>query len=66
MDEGWKCPNCGKAHGPMVQTCPEPATPDFRSIVFTEPAHHTGDTGNPPLKLNLTWVSPQNTWQSHK
>ena len=25
MNEGWKCPNCGKAHAPHVQTCPEPA-----------------------------------------
>jgi hypothetical protein len=24
MTEGWKCPNCGKAHGPHVDTCPEP------------------------------------------
>jgi hypothetical protein len=24
MAEGWKCPNCGKAHGPHVDTCPEP------------------------------------------
>lgn len=24
MSEGWKCPNCGKAHGPHVDTCPEP------------------------------------------
>jgi uncharacterized OB-fold protein len=22
--EGWKCPNCGKAHGPQMQTCPAP------------------------------------------
>jgi hypothetical protein len=27
MSFGWKCPNCGKAHGPHVQTCPEPAAP---------------------------------------
>lgn len=26
MKEGWKCPNCGKAHAPHVQTCPENAT----------------------------------------
>lgn len=25
MSEGWKCPNCGKAHAPQVLTCPEPA-----------------------------------------
>lgn len=25
MDQGWKCPNCGKAHAPHVLTCPEPA-----------------------------------------
>lgn len=24
MNQGWKCPNCGKAHGPHVDTCPEP------------------------------------------
>jgi hypothetical protein len=23
MTEGWKCPNCGKAHAPSVLTCPE-------------------------------------------
>ena len=23
MSEGWKCPNCGKAHVPTVLTCPE-------------------------------------------
>ena len=23
MRDGWKCPNCGKAHGPHVATCPE-------------------------------------------
>lgn len=22
MREGWKCPHCGKAHGPHVDTCP--------------------------------------------
>lgn len=22
---GWSCPNCGKAHGPDVQTCPDAA-----------------------------------------
>lgn len=22
---GWACSNCGKAHAPHVQTCPEPA-----------------------------------------
>lgn len=22
--QGWQCPNCGKAHGPEVTTCPEP------------------------------------------
>jgi hypothetical protein len=21
---GWQCPNCGRAHGPEVSTCPEP------------------------------------------
>jgi uncharacterized OB-fold protein len=21
---GWSCPNCGKAHGPQMQTCPMP------------------------------------------
>lgn len=25
MTQGWNCPNCGKAHAPHVQTCPEPA-----------------------------------------
>lgn len=24
--QGWKCPNCGKAHAPHVETCPEPNT----------------------------------------
>jgi len=24
VSEGWKCPHCGKAHGPQVETCPEP------------------------------------------
>ena len=24
MNEGWKCPCCGKAHAPHVVTCPEP------------------------------------------
>lgn len=23
--EGWKCPNCGSAHSPSIQTCPLPA-----------------------------------------
>lgn len=27
MREGWKCPNCGKAHGPHVDTCPETVSP---------------------------------------
>ena len=22
MNEGWKCPNCGSAHPPWVETCP--------------------------------------------
>lgn len=22
---GWSCPNCGKAHAPHIDTCPEPA-----------------------------------------
>lgn len=22
MSDGWKCPNCGKTHGPHVDTCP--------------------------------------------
>jgi len=26
MSQGWSCPNCGKAHAPSVQTCPEVAT----------------------------------------
>ena len=21
MNEGWKCPNCGKAHAPWMSTC---------------------------------------------
>ena len=25
MNQGWSCPNCGKAHAPHVQTCPEVA-----------------------------------------
>lgn len=25
---GWKCPNCGKAHGPQMQTCPAPPRDD--------------------------------------
>lgn len=25
MNNGWNCPNCGKAHAPDVKTCPEPA-----------------------------------------
>lgn len=29
MREGWKCPNCGKAHGPHIATCPEPAAPEL-------------------------------------
>ena len=24
MSEGWKCPNCGGAHGPHVDSCPVP------------------------------------------
>lgn len=24
MSDGWKCPNCGKAHPIWVDTCPEP------------------------------------------
>jgi hypothetical protein len=27
---GWLCPNCGKAHGPDVATCPEPAGANLR------------------------------------
>lgn len=26
MSDGWKCPNCGKAHGPHIDTCPAPAS----------------------------------------
>lgn len=22
LGQGWKCPNCGCAHGPQMQTCP--------------------------------------------
>lgn len=28
MPKGWQCPNCGKAHGPHVDTCPEPRVLD--------------------------------------
>jgi hypothetical protein len=36
MSFGWKCPNCGKAHGPHVQTCPEPAATRVIGIPLTE------------------------------
>lgn len=26
LGPGWQCPNCGKAHGPQVATCPEEPT----------------------------------------
>lgn len=25
LRSGWKCPNCGGAHGPHVMSCPEPS-----------------------------------------
>lgn len=38
MADGWKCPNCGKAHGPHVDTCPAAATsPEVRPLLPDAP-----------------------------
>ncbi len=29
MTEGWMCPKCKKAHGPALETCPEPTRGEF-------------------------------------
>lgn len=45
MREGWKCPNCGKAHGPHVDTCPETAQVvivGLPPVVTRPPAQPTG------------------------
>lgn len=36
---GWQCPNCGRAHAPSVQTCPEPASAvrDTLRIIMQKP-----------------------------
>ena len=43
MTEGWKCPNCGKAHGPHVDTCPEP-----RGLASPLPYPWPGTRYDPP------------------
>lgn len=41
-NQGWKCPNCGKAHGPHVNTCPGISTPStIPGLVPYEPKYPT-------------------------
>lgn len=38
MNEGWKCPNCGKAHAPDVKTCPDPRINPWSGYPMSEEA----------------------------
>lgn len=46
MTEGWKCPNCGKAHAPHIDTCPEPGRVTITSTFYPR-VFHDGPT--PPV-----------------
>lgn len=46
MQQGWKCPNCGKAHGPHVDTCPEAG--GLAPPLFPVPLSWPGTLYDPP------------------
>ncbi len=54
MNEGWKCPACGKAHAPHVQTCPEPIFG-----VFTPNDSGTGWQWQPDIVFYPQWSHSQ-------
>jgi len=61
MNEGWKCPNCGKAHAPHIETCPEQSTyapydPVDRDVMtdWTSPFIHPVPT--------WPYVTPHPSW----
>ena len=54
MSKGWLCPQCGKAHGPHVDTCPDGGSvfgpPVVIPTVWTIPnqPRHGSRTDDPP------------------
>lgn len=60
MTEGWKCPNCGKAHAPDVKTCPDPAGAQPWPHVPAYPAPNPRPTPTYPPALS---DGPPYWWQ---
>lgn len=58
MSEGWKCPACGGAHGPHVDTCPVKTAapnvwpPDWWEWV-TAPWQSNTPSGDPPGPIGI-------------
>lgn len=48
MREGWKCPNCGRAHWPHIDTCPG-GTGGVEFIPPPAPYPYTPTINTPPF-----------------
>lgn len=61
MAEGWRCPNCGKAHAPSVMTCPEPASALYPPNGLPDKKLLARPYGPFPARFKLgsgMWVNP--------
>lgn len=51
MREGWKCPSCGKAHGPHIDTCPGGRTKTVYGTGTVEHDDHTAPRLRRPIPV---------------
>ena len=58
--QGWMCPQCGKAHGPHVDTCPEPRK-DAAPVVVPSVWDHTHTM---PWWARPNWQTPVMTLEA--